>query len=211
MSKKPLKIYSSYTLAVDAHPGKIILQVGRRAFLVGDFDDLGLDEITLHTQDPAGKWHMGGHITLRHLDRLGNGNHATAVPSGPSTSLRRHWAAAAPGERSNPKLDRELSAKEAPPVVGMGATMVMHSDRHACTVIEVVSPSKVVVQLDHAVRTDKNGLSESQTYEYAPNPHGEIHTLTKRLNGKWITKGQSLRSGQRWYVGVRQEYRDPSF
>ena len=32
MSKKPLKIYSSYTRAVDAHPGKIILQVGRRAF-----------------------------------------------------------------------------------------------------------------------------------------------------------------------------------
>lgn len=93
MSKKPLKIYSSYTRAVDAHPGKIILQVGRRAFLVGDFDDLG----------------------------------------------------------------------------------------------------------------------ESQTYNYSPNPHGEIHTITKRLNGQWISQCQSLRSGQRWYVGVRQEYRDPSF
>ena len=204
MNKKPLKIYSSYTRAVEAHPGKIILQVGRRAFLVGDFDDLGLDEITLHTQDPEGKWHMGGHITLRHLDRLGNGNHAHATTSGPSTILRRHWAEKA--EKVSP-----LPPPEPAPVVGMGATMVMHSDRHACTVIEVVSPSKVVVQLDHAVRTDTNGLSESQTYNYSPNPHGEIHTITKRLNGQWISQCQSLRSGQRWYVGVRQEYRDPSF
>lgn len=93
------------------------------------------------------------------------------------------------------------------PTVGMGATMLMHSDRHAYTIVEVVSDKEVVVQQDNAVRTDKNGLSESQTYEYSPNPQGEKHTVTLRKHGGWVTK----KGHQRWHIGERREYRDPSF
>lgn len=40
------------------------------------------------------------------------------------------------------------------PTVGMGATEVMFSDRHAYTVIEVLTAKKVVVQQDTAIRLD---------------------------------------------------------
>ena len=59
--------------------------------------------------------------------------------------------------------------------IGNGATAYFWSDRHACTVVEIINRNKkryVVVQQDHAKRTDRNGFSESQTYEFTPNPKG---------------------------------------
>ena len=73
--------------------------------------------------------------------------------------------------------------KEKQPVVGMGATEYMWSDRHAMTVTEVHKNWRgkdfdiVVVQQDHAKRKDNNGMSDCQSYEYTPNPDGKKITL----------------------------------
>ena len=76
--------------------------------------------------------------------------------------------------------------KENQPVVGMGATEYMWSDRHAMTVIEVHNNWKgkgydiIVCQRDNAKRTDNNVMSESQGYEYTRNPNGKKITLQGR-------------------------------
>ena len=58
--------------------------------------------------------------------------------------------------------------KEMPPLkVGDGVTMTLYSDRHACTVIEVSASRKTVkVRRDKPTRTDGNGMSDAQEYEY---------------------------------------------
>lgn len=94
--------------------------------------------------------------------------------------------------------------------VGDGATKSVGSDRYPFTVVEVVSPKKIKVQGDSFRRTDSNGLSESQTYEYTPNPDARIVVLTLRKNGRWIEQGESL-NGSRYYIGARNAYQDPSF
>lgn len=56
------------------------------------------------------------------------------------------------------------------PFVGMGATMCLYSDRHAYTVQKVISPSRVIVTADQSKRTDTNGQSDCQHYEYTSTP-----------------------------------------
>jgi hypothetical protein len=97
--------------------------------------------------------------------------------------------------------------KQATPKVGDGATLTFYSDREAGTVIKVLTPRKVVVQIDKATRTDKNGMSESQEYSYLPDPLGAIHVFTLRKTGRWIeSKGST---GVRF--GERDKYHDFSF
>lgn len=67
-----------------------------------------------------------------------------------------------------------------------GATLLSWSDRHAATVIELFKKGKfeyVVVQQDTAKRTDINGMSEDQTYEYTRNPEGSKSTFRITDNG----------------------------
>lgn len=94
--------------------------------------------------------------------------------------------------------------------VGDGATMCYWSDRRAATVV-AVSPSgrQVTVQADRAVRTDKNGQSECQTYEYHRNPEGAVYTFTLRKNGRYVRAGDSMRGTT--LAHGRHEYTDPSF
>ena len=87
----------------------------------------------------------------------------------------------------------------------------MFSDRNACTVIKVISPKEIVVQEDTATRTDSNGMSDSQDYSYAPNPIGCIYEFTKRKNGRWVRKGESLGDGTGLRLGDRDAYHDYSF
>jgi len=112
--------------------------------------------------------------------------------------------------------------------IGNGATAYFWSDRHACTVVEVFNRNKkryVVVQQDHAKRTDRNGFSESQTYEFTPNPQGrkfiseviDIETEDGQLG--FILEPRTFNSktnrfrkeGTRIGLGKRSEYWDPSF
>lgn len=89
-------------------------------------------------------------------------------------------------------------SKPATPTVGMGATELMYSDRKAYTVIEVSDSGKTCkAQSDTATRTDKNGMSESQTYRYEPNPDGEVITLRINKRGQWVHSGTVFRMGER--------------
>jgi hypothetical protein len=105
-------------------------------------------------------------------------------------------------------LVNHLSAgggKSLVPVVGMGATHLMYTDREACTVIAVSPSGKTIkVQTDHAKRTDGNGMSECQKYEHTPNPNGVIYTVRLTKKG-WRSKGA------RFALGYRSTYHDYSF
>lgn len=106
--------------------------------------------------------------------------------------------------------NRMLERQAVTPEVGMGVTECMWSDRHAYTIVRVVNAKTIVVRRDKAVRTDKNGISESQTYSYEEDPTGTERTVTLRKNGRWVTKGESM-NGTGWMIGSREEYEDPSF
>ena len=61
-----------------------------------------------------------------------------------------------------------------------GVTLNYYSDEEAATVIEIDPKGRwIKVQEDKAIRTDSNGMSESQTYEFERNPNGRIHTFYK--------------------------------
>lgn len=79
--------------------------------------------------------------------------------------------------------------------VGDGATILMFSDRHAATVVEA-GPKRIVIQRDIAKRTDDNGMSESQTYEFTPDPTAPKIAYTLRKNGRWVREGDPLRGGE---------------
>lgn len=103
-------------------------------------------------------------------------------------------------------------SRDAPPEVGMGATVLMWTDRHAATIVEVVSPTKIRVREDKAIRTDSNGMSESQSYRYEPGPETCVpRTFTLRKNGAWVRLGEPMKGGLRLAVGHRSTYHDYSF
>lgn len=98
------------------------------------------------------------------------------------------------------------------PEVGMGATILMWTDRHAATVTHVSSSKKTIqVTTDKARRTDGNGMSEVQSWEYTPDPDGVVHTYTLRQNGRWVLRGEDMFKGRGLLLGGRDEYHDFSF
>lgn len=105
----------------------------------------------------------------------------------------------------------QQDSKQPKPEVGMGATMLCWTDRHACTVVEVKSPCCIVVQQDDATRTDKNGMSDCQTFEYKCNPDGRLMTVTLRRNGRWVRQGDTMKGGTSFGLGYRDEHFDFSF
>lgn len=102
------------------------------------------------------------------------------------------------------------------PKVGDGATQILWTDRNPYTIVEVIpvksGPNKgkihtVVVQADDYKRIDKNGpFTESQDYEYTPNPNAPREIVTKRKNGQWKDSG-----GTKFALGWRDRYYDPHF
>lgn len=77
------------------------------------------------------------------------------------------------------------SSKQINPEVGMGCTLTSYSDRHAATIIKV-EHARITVQMDKAIRTDTNGMSDCQSYRYERDPDGQ--QIVFRLGQK----------GQRW-------------
>lgn len=103
------------------------------------------------------------------------------------------------------------------PQTGMAATLLMWSDREPATVI-YVSDKLVQVQCDSAVRTDLNGMSDSQTYEYFRNPRGAVYEFSKNRAGAWeysvlnpVTGRRNKASGTRVIFGRRDKHIDFSF
>lgn len=103
------------------------------------------------------------------------------------------------------------------PVVGMGATECLWSDRHAVTIVEVTK-KYIVTQRDDTKRIDSNGMSESQEYEFTPNPEaykqywkkdkkGTYRQAHHNENGRLVFNGHSCHLG----IGYRDEYYDFSF
>jgi hypothetical protein len=94
------------------------------------------------------------------------------------------------------------------PMVGIGATISFHSDRVATTLIQVTHKGKrLVLQRDKATRTDHNGMSESQNYNYERDENGQIYTATYREDGSYRLTGGT----ERVSLGVRREWYDFSF
>lgn len=114
------------------------------------------------------------------------------------------------------------NSKSADPEVGMAATILSWSDRHAATIVEVFTKRGshyVGVQQDIAKRTDTNGMSEDQDYEYTPNLTAGV-LYYKEKNGRWVGVGpdpvtrKGLREGNGsgyLAIGRREEYYDHSF
>jgi hypothetical protein len=97
------------------------------------------------------------------------------------------------------------------PEVGGAATICLATDRIAGTIVAVTrSGKKIQVQEDHAKRTDKNGMSEDQTYEHTPNPNGRLWWFTQRKNGSW-KMGPSRDASASLIIGRRMHYYDFSF
>lgn len=112
------------------------------------------------------------------------------------------------GSLVNHLMDR---TQDPAPEVGMGATLLGWTDRHAATIVEVPNERTVVVQADTATRTDNNGMSDAQSYDYAANPDAPRVTYTLRKNGRWVRKGESSKNGARLSIGHRSSYYDYSF
>jgi len=101
---------------------------------------------------------------------------------------------------------RVHEAQRVPCKVGDGGTVHLFTDRHACTVA-FVSPKSIVVREDKATLISGQILSESQVYEYEPNPAGTVWVFVKDKYGRWVTRDR----GAMLSLGWRNEYRDPSF
>lgn len=93
------------------------------------------------------------------------------------------------------------------PEWGSGATMQLGSDRYPFTVIGVSKTGKkVTLQADDFVRTDKNGLSETQMYHITSNPDGETRVAVwSDRYGRWRVGTAPI------FFGNRSAYQDPSF
>jgi hypothetical protein len=96
------------------------------------------------------------------------------------------------------------------PEVGMGATLLMYSDRQAGTIVSA-GPKTLVWQRDKATRTDSNGMSDAQGYRYEPDPDGVTRTFTLRQTGQWVQQGESAKGGTKLGLGYRDEHYDYSF
>ena len=109
-------------------------------------------------------------------------------------------------------VNKLYAARNTEPTVGMGATILMWTDRIACTVIWVSQSGKALtVQRDRAIRTDSNGMSDAQSYRYEPDPDSPVYKYTLRSNGRWVRSGESASSGGRLKLGTRDQYHDFSF
>jgi hypothetical protein len=94
---------------------------------------------------------------------------------------------------------------EPTPVVGMGATILMWTDRHAATIVKV-TPTQVHVQRDKATRIDANGMSEMQEHVFEADPTADVEIFRKTKRG-WRKAG----GGHGLRIGDRDEYHDYSF
>lgn len=92
--------------------------------------------------------------------------------------------------------------------LGMGATIYHWSDRTPTTVIQITHKGKrIVIQEDKATRTDNNGMSECQSYNYGPDPNGATYIATLRKDGKYRLVGERILVS----IGERIKYHDYSF
>ncbi len=105
------------------------------------------------------------------------------------------------GSLSNRLMER-TEDKEQEIKVGMGATIIMYSDRCACTVVEVKSKCSAIIQRDNRKCI---GGAYSNEWELSRNENGMKYEIYCR-KGVWRVKD----SKERVLIGVRNEYYDYS-
>lgn len=109
------------------------------------------------------------------------------------------------------------------PVVGMGATELLWTDRHAMTIVEVVEEKGVVKRIgltrDEAIVVKGSALDGSAEYRYETRTGAYVsyyrigktglwQQTWRNENGRWIG---NAKSGTGLRIGQRDEHRDPSF
>ena len=101
-------------------------------------------------------------------------------------------------------------SKSTEPEVGQGATILMWSDRHAGTIVEVVrfktgkragKVKSVTVQQDKAIRVDNLGMSDAQSYRYERDENGRLWVFKTDMQGRF----------HGLLIGHRDEHYDYSF
>jgi len=106
------------------------------------------------------------------------------------------------------------------PQAGMAATITGYTDRHAATVICWDSNKEIItVQQDTAKRVDDRSMSESQKYEFSPNPDGtKWYFRRNKKTNRWdriVLNAETGRWNKHEYggliLGMRNEYYDYSF
>jgi hypothetical protein len=107
------------------------------------------------------------------------------------------------------------------PEIGMGVTFLSWTDRSPGTIVEINTlkngVTEIVVQEDKYKRIDKNGFSESQEYEYTPNPEA-FKKHYRLIDGKWV-RYYFANESNRWrkdkddriVVGRREKFHDFTF
>lgn len=99
-------------------------------------------------------------------------------------------------------------SKDQVPIVGMGATLLMWSDRVPYVITEVLSDCRVAAaRVGYTIEDYYVGYGEADLSKIMGEP--EIFILRK--NGRWVKKGQDLKQGQTLKIGVATIYRDPHF
>ena len=119
------------------------------------------------------------------------------------------------------------------PTIGMGATLLSYSDRHAATITAVNSLSYnrwdclIRVQQDVARMVSGSGHDGSAVYEFTRNPEAKVLMFARRVGtGRWDSvrlaeyKHRSGATSSRFVsadvgrglaIGFRSEYYDPHF
>jgi len=122
------------------------------------------------------------------------------------------------GTETGSLMNHVFSGYNDEPAVGMGATILMWSDREPATIIEVNQKKRyIVVQEDRAERIDNNGMSEAQQYAYSPNPEGSKRIYRKMKNGRWQEHyinpetNRLVKAGGYLSIGEREKFYDFSF
>ena len=82
-----------------------------------------------------------------------------------------------------------MSPPIASPVSGLGGTLICNRDRHSCTVIRVLSPTRVIVRRDRAIRTDVNRMPGAQTHRYETDLSAPEQLFSRRKDGRWREVG----------------------
>ena len=94
------------------------------------------------------------------------------------------------------------------PIIGIGATYYIGSDSYAYTITRISKSGKSFwMRMDgYRAKNGSNRLSETQEYEYTPDPHGPIRQV------RWSARYERWKCGPAIVaLGHRRTYFDPSF
>lgn len=126
------------------------------------------------------------------------------------------------GSQTGSFINHIISGSQSPaPVLGMGGTILGWTDRQAATVVSIAKDGKSLLTRDDiAIRTDKNGMSESQSYDFQQDDNGIERQWKLAKDGSWRSaeispKGRVVFTdggqGKRLVLGKRDHYYDFSF